>query len=123
MATYSSNHAAFIADWCAQYQEMSLLGVNPAPFALTDGWTPPSPAPSPTPKPTPGGGGGGGGGGKPSGGGGGGKQGGVARVVAAPVVAAPVAMVGRSRQGSRAGGGAIRSEGRQAVAWMAAARQ
>ena len=58
MSQYSSTPATFLADWCTQYQEMSLLGVNPAPFALTDGWTasslpPPSPPPPPPPLPPP----------------------------------------------------------------------
>ena len=67
MSQYSSNHSAFLADWCSQYQEMSLLGVDPAPYALTDGWFAAPHPPSPS-KPHGGGagGGGGGGGGKPA---------------------------------------------------------
>ena len=66
--SYSSNHAAFLSDWCPQYQEMSLLGVDPVPagFSVTDGWTAsvtptpaPGPNPGPNPNPNPNGGGGG----------------------------------------------------------------
>ena len=60
MQTYSANHGAFLADWCASYQEMSLLGVDPAPAGKTflDGWAAnvvplPSPAAGPSPNGSP----------------------------------------------------------------------
>ncbi len=37
---YAGNHGAFLSDWCAHYQEMSLLGVNPSPYAVSSGWLP-----------------------------------------------------------------------------------
>ncbi|KAG1674464.1 hypothetical protein FOA52_003069 [Chlamydomonas sp. UWO 241] len=85
MRAFSANHQAFLNAWCAQYAEMSLLGVDPAPFSALDGWLATvDPAVNPPNNNNPGNGGGGrgnggGGGGGNGGGGNGGGGGGGAR--------------------------------------------
>ncbi|GAX81810.1 hypothetical protein CEUSTIGMA_g9238.t1 [Chlamydomonas eustigma] len=61
MQNYSASHSSFLSSWCAQYQEMSLLGVDPttvAGYSINDGWLPNvvavvSPTPSLSPNATP----------------------------------------------------------------------
>lgn len=41
---YANNHSDWLHDWCGKAQELSLLGVDPAPagFTVQDGWVPPA---------------------------------------------------------------------------------